>query len=91
MEGRSNNQLNRTDNRRARAELTSRVEGLAQEILDHIASTPQPSTGAGRGRAPSGPVLDPVIGLCLSHPFVVAQVSVARVVLELNTLQTTVS
>ena len=53
MEGRSNNQLNITDTRRARAELTSRVEGLAQEILDHIASNPQPPTRAGRGRTPS--------------------------------------
>ncbi len=43
MEGRSNKQLN-TDNRRARAELTNRVEGRAQEILDHIASNPQPDT-----------------------------------------------
>jgi hypothetical protein len=54
MEGRSNNQLNRTDDtRRARAELTTRVEGLAQEILDHIASNPQPPARAVRGRTPS--------------------------------------
>ena len=59
MEGRSNKQLNRADNRRARAELTNRVEGLAQEILDHIASNPQPSTRAGRGRAPSRPSAGP--------------------------------
>ena len=48
MEGRVNNQLN-TDNRRARSELTNRVEGLAQQILDHIASNPQPAPPAGRG------------------------------------------
>jgi hypothetical protein len=58
MEGRSNKQLN-TDNRRARAELTNRVEGLAQEILDHIASNPQPPTRGGRGRAPSRPCAGP--------------------------------
>ena len=63
MEGRVNKQLN-TDNRRARSELTNRVEGLAQQILDHIASNPQPAARAdrghpqpvhraGRGRAPS--------------------------------------
>ena len=49
MEGRSNNQLNQTDNRRARAELTNRVEGLAQQILDHIASNPEPAPAAARG------------------------------------------
>ena len=48
MEGRFNNQLN-TDNRRARSELTNQVEGLAQQILDHIASNPQPAPPAGRG------------------------------------------
>ena len=48
MEGRFNNQLN-TDNRRARSELTNRVEGLAQQILDHIASNPQPAPPAARG------------------------------------------
>jgi hypothetical protein len=69
MEGRVNKQLN-TDNRRARSEPTNRVEGLAQQILDHIASNPQPAaragrghprpaTRAGRGRAPSRPFTGP--------------------------------
>jgi hypothetical protein len=54
MEGGGNNHLNRTDDtRRARAELTTRVEGLAQEILDHIASNPLPPARARRGRTPS--------------------------------------
>ena len=48
MEGRFNNQLN-TDNRRARSELPNRVERLAQQILDHIASNPQPAPPAARG------------------------------------------
>jgi hypothetical protein len=48
MEGRVIRQLN-IDNRRARAELTNRVEGLAQQILDHIAVNPQPAARAGRG------------------------------------------
>jgi hypothetical protein len=70
MEGRGFNKQLNTDNRRARAELTTRVEGLAQEILDHIASNPQPAARAGRGhpqpaaragrgRAPSRPCTGP--------------------------------
>ena len=55
MAGRSDKQLNRTDTRRARAELTTRVEGLAQKILDHIASNPHPPARAVRGRTPSRP------------------------------------
>ena len=69
MEGRVNKQLN-TDNRRARSEQTNRVEGLAQQILDHLASNPQPAARAGRGhprpaaragrgRAPSRPFTGP--------------------------------
>ena len=69
MEGRVNKQLN-IDNRRALSVLTNRVEGLAQQVLDHLASNrqpaaragrghPQPATRAGRGRAPSRPFTGP--------------------------------
>ena len=37
--------------RSARQELTERVEGLAQEILDHLASNPLPRSAPARGRS----------------------------------------
>ena len=70
MEGRVKSKQLNTDNRRARSEQTNRVEGLAQQILDHLASNPQPAARAGRGhprpaaragrgRAPSRPSTGP--------------------------------
>ena len=49
MEGRPNSKLNQSDSRKAAVQLTSRVEGLAQQILDHIASGPEPAPVAARG------------------------------------------
>ena len=70
MEGRVNKPQLNTHNRRAHSEQTNRVEGLAQQILDHLASNPQPAARAGRGhprpaaragrgRAPSRPFTGP--------------------------------
>ena len=49
MEGRPNSKLNQSDSRKAAVQLTSRVEGLAQQILDHLASGPEPAPVAARG------------------------------------------
>ena len=49
MEGRVNKQIN-IDNRHRRARSESnQLEGLAQQILDHLSSNPQPAARASRG------------------------------------------
>ena len=67
------------------------LRDLPRKYLITLQAIPSLLLELGEEEPHLGPVLGPVVGLCLSHPFVVAQVSVALVVLEPNTLQPTVS